>query len=218
MKMTRGFCALAVAAFAVGSASATTVLQFDVNALTATAVPGGGGALPFNLNFTGAVILTNTGDANAALVDIFIDGTSQNYGGALAAVGGFTATINLVLGVVTGGNLSITDVGGDNYAAVITPGSGQVDDPSGQAGPFSITGLTFAGFFSGNAFANVNVTPWNTNEPLSGSFLEFTFGPDANTGIDENADIDVFVVIPLPTPFGMAGVGLLGLAALRRRR
>ena len=208
-------CMIAAAALVgmgtAGAVNADTVLQFDVNSLTAMA------SGPFGTNFTGAVTLMD--DANSTLSDLLIDGTAQNI--ASGQLGSFAGTINIVAGVVTGGSISITDTNGAMYAALIAGGSGTVGTAVGQSGPFTIDGLTFLGGFSnlfgGTIFAGVDVTAWANQGALSGSFLQFKFGPDAQ-GIDDDADIDIFAVVPTPAPIAMGLAGLAGLGLTSRRR
>lgn len=193
-----------------GVANAGSVLQFDVNSFTAVA----SGA--FSTGFTGSVTMTK--DANTNLNDILIDGASQNIAtGQLAA---FTGVINIVSGVVTSGAFSLTDVSGSSYETQIIGGSGVVGTAAGSSGPFTITGLTFNGLFTnlvnGTDFAGVDVSSWDIGG-VSGSFLEFKFGPDAN-GVDTDADADIFAMVPMPSPVLMGVGGLAGVAGLRRRR
>lgn len=208
-------CMIAAAALVglggAGAASADTVLQFDVNSLTATA------SGPFGLGFTGSVTLAK--DGNSTLTDLLIDGSAQNIApGQLAA---FSGVINLAAGGVTGGSFTITDIGGASYTALIANGVGSVGTAVGQTGPFTIDGLTFSGAFSnlaaGNKFAGVDVSAWAAISSINGSFLQFKFGPDQQ-GVDSDADADIFAVVPMPAPAALGFVGLAGLGMIRRRR
>ncbi len=196
---------------AVGAAHAGNELQFDVNSLTASA----NGV--FGTGFTGSVSLVD--DSNSTLTDMLINGTAQGI--AAGQLGSFTGSITIVAGAVTGGSFTITDTSGASYTATIVNGSGTVSNSPGATGPFRIDGLTFNGTFAGLSggtdFAGVDVTTWSSVQPLTGSFLQFKFGPDAQ-GVDTNTDIDIFAVVPLPTPVGLGVAGLVGIAGLRRRR
>jgi hypothetical protein len=200
--------ALALMASA-GVASATQVLQIDVNSLTATAAPG------FGLGYTGSVDLTTNG--NTELAGILINGANQSISGTLDA---FSGTIELVNGNVAGGSFSVSVLESDmmtvnTYSASISGAEGAVNTQAGQG--FSIDGLTFNGTFSSAVFAGVDVSDWFDAQPLPGSFLQFAFNPNAQ-GVDADSDIDIFVAVPLPAGGAMAAAGLVGLAGVRRRR
>jgi hypothetical protein len=204
--------ALFAAAAGSGVASAGT-LQLDLNSLAAQAVDSGGGNT-FGLLHTGSVNLSHTAASN--LADILLDGVASNITpGQLVS---FAGQINLVAGQVTGGNfdLMIFDGSGfETFMASIVGGQGQVNLQAGQG--YSIDGLITSAMFSSDPFAGVVITPWFSNQPLDGSFIEFAFNPNAVTGYDANTNLDIFVVIPSPLAGGMAGIGLMGLAARRRR-
>ncbi len=202
---------IALGAFAItGVAHANTLLQIDLNSLTATASSAG-----FSTSFTGTISLSD--DANSTLNGVKIDGTSQTIGAGFV-LSSLTGSITTVGGAVTGGSFSVSVSDGfttDTYTASIVAGSGSINTQAGQG--FTIDGLTFSGFFSSTSFAGVNVSVWDSNEPLTGSFLNFAFDPGAGT-TDADADLDVFVVVPLPTGAGLGLAGLIGLAGVRRRR
>lgn len=215
MKPLRTLGIIAAAGVFAAAAQANSVLQLDINSLTATA----SGA--FNAtNFTGSVVLSMDGNTN--LADILINGAAQNI--AANQLTNITGQIDITADVVTGGFFTVVANGVETYMATIVAGSGTVGTSAGQSGPFTIDGLTFNGMFSGlvgNMFAGVDVTKW-VGGGLNGSFLEFKFGPSGAGNSDNDADIDIFVtpgvVVPMPAPVGLAGAGLLGLAAIRRRR
>lgn len=205
--------ALVAAAGSGVASAATSELQLDVNALNGQATDGNGNNTGFGgLTHTGSVVLTN--DINSALSAVLIDGTNQGI--TPGQLSSFSGTIDLVLGAVTGGSLSMTLLNGDTFMATIVGGQGQVNTQSGQG--FQIDGLVTSALFGPGPsfFAGVDISPFYNGQPLNGSFLNFTFTPDAN-GNDANTDIDIFVVIPSPLAGGMAGIGLMGLAARRRR-
>lgn len=202
--------AAALALFAGASvASATSVLQIDVNSLTATAVAGS-----FGTGYTGSVQLTT--NANSELAGILIGGASQSISGTLAD---FTGKIDIVAGAVAGGSFTVQVLESDavtlnTYTATIKSGIGQVNTQAGQG--FSIDGLTFDGAFSSSVFAGVDVSRWFDEQPLTGSFIQFAFNPNAQ-GRDNDSDIDIFVTVPLPAGGAMAFAGLAGLMGVRRR-
>src|SRR5258708_2106236 len=115
--------AAAVLAAGTAAATATPVLQFDLNGFGTQAHNASGASSPFGgLTHTGSVAFSiGTGQ----LVGIFIQSTS---GGAFLNAGfsGFTMTnfsgqVNLVAGQVTGGSITVTLNNGDNYTCGITP-------------------------------------------------------------------------------------------------
>ncbi|MGP1311069.1 MAG: hypothetical protein ACTS27_12810, partial [Phycisphaerales bacterium] len=159
---------------------------------------------------TGSIMLS--GGINSALEEILINGAPQGI--ASGQFSSFSGTINLVNGGVTGGSLSLTLQNADTFTASIVGGVGQVNTQAGQG--FSIDGLLTNALFSSASFAGVDITDWFSEQPINGSFLNFAFNPNAS-GADTDTDIDIFVVVPSPVAGGMAGVGLLGLAARRRR-
>ncbi|MCC5787764.1 MAG: PEP-CTERM sorting domain-containing protein [Phycisphaerales bacterium] len=200
------FAGLAVAA---GHASAQSLLQLDVNTLTAQARDAANNNSPFGgTNHTGSVAFS--ANANSSLVDIFIDGSAQNI--AAGQLSSFTGVIDLVNGAVTGGSLSIV-ASGDTFNADIASGIGQVNQAVGFGG-FFIDGLLANATFSGSSFAGADVTPFFDAQPLTGSFVSFQFNPNSN-GRSNMTDIDIWVV---PAPASMALLGLGGLVAARRRR
>lgn len=219
--MDRKFLALSsVIAFGVGGAAqAAQTLQLDLNSLTAQAQDSGGAAVAFGgESHTGSISLGM--DANAMLAGIQLNGTSI---GPVPeddwSLDSLTGSIALDNGEVDGGSFTITVLNSvtsetDTYSAGIVAGSGDVND---VATGFSLDGLTFNGAFSDSTFAGVDVSDWVDNEPLGGSFTHFAFTPDAG-GFDNDANMDVFIPVPLPTPAAMGAAGLLGLGTIRRRR
>lgn len=203
---------VALGACALGSvAHGASTLQIDLNGLTATASSAG-----FSTTFTGTISLAH--DANSTMEGIKINGASQTLGAGFV-LSSLSGSITTVGGAVTGGSFSVSVFDGsvtDTYSASISAFSGSINTQAGQG--FTIDGLTFSGFFSGTSFAGVDVTLWDSNEPLSGSFLNFAFDPGTGTS-DSDADLDVFVVaVPLPTGASLGLAGLIGVGAMRRRR
>lgn len=212
MERTKHMCVGAAAAIAAlagaATAEATQTLQIDVNALTATAGPG------FGTGYSGTVDLTT--NSNSELAGLLINGVGQSFVGTLDA---FSGSIELDNGTVDGGSFTVSVLEADSvtvntYTASIVSGDGQVNTQAGQG--FSIDGLTFQGAFTSNVFAGIDVSDWFNVQPLSGSFIQFAFDPNAQ-GVDPDSDVDIFVTVPLPAGGAMAFAGLAGLASVRRR-
>jgi hypothetical protein len=211
MKTTTFLFAAAAAAGLATAAHADTELQIDVNSLV---VSTSGGSGSFGADFTGSLEMNDGPESN--LAGLLCDGMPLGIDGTLSD---FSGTINLQNGTVSGGSFTIevTESGGgtNSYMAQIASGVGSVEPQAGQG--FQIDGLTFQGMFSSDTFAGADVSPWFGAQPLPGSFLTFQFEPNAN-GVDDETDIDIFVVIPLPAGGAMASAALVGLAGVRRRR
>jgi hypothetical protein len=203
-----------------GSALAVTELQIDVNSLRAQAFFGNGSKGFGGVNHTGSIQLTSGSLSN--LAGILIDGANQPIAAGLLMT--FAGTINLNNGFVTGGSIALSLNNGDTFNTSIAGGAGQVQFQAGQG--FSIDGLLTGAVFggpNGTTFANVGIAPWFADQPLDGSFINFAFGPNV-MGFDGDTDIDIFLPaeedrpeIPAPLAGVMAGVGMLGLGARRRR-
>jgi hypothetical protein len=221
---------LAVAGMGISTASTqASILQFDVNALTAQAYAGSngtGGTSAFGGAYTGIAGQGHTGSlvlstgTSSVLNGILINSVSQTIptGWSLSS---FTATINLVDGVVKGGGLSLSATNGimtDSYSAMIFANSGVVAGGGFPPvnPPFSVSGLTYAGTFSGSTFAGIDVAQWFAySGALPGNFINFEYRPNS-AGFDSTVDIDIFVAIPLPSA-GLMGLAGIGLVAVRRR-
>ncbi len=210
--MSKNTAILAALVAAAGSVASAGVLQLDLNALQAQAQNSAGVNSAFGgVNHTGSILLSSGSLSHIA--DILVNGSAQNI--ASGQLMSFTGQINLVNGGVTGGSFALTLVDNSTFTASILGGQGQVNTQAGQG--FSIDGLITSALFSSNPFAGVDITPWFSAQPLGGSFIEFAFNPNAGTGFDGDTNLDIFVVVPSPLAGGMAGLGLMGLAARRRR-
>jgi len=205
--------ALAAGALFASSAQGVSEIEFDLNAINAEAV--GSGA--FDSSFTGSIDLSG-----GALAGLLVDGVSPS---PLPALGSLTGSILLDNGGVTGGGFQLTLDNGDTYDASIVSGVGGVTGVNIDGDPafdlFEVDGLTFDGFFSDFSgdgdFGGLGLTDLvATRTTLSGAFLQFGFTPDANN-IDDNANMEITVIIPLPMGAGLGLAGLAGLAARRRR-
>lgn len=192
---------------ASGAASAVPLELFiDINTLTATWAGAGGQA--FSLNATGTLTLADNATPST-LAGVRIDGVAQTVTSTLSS---FSGTITLLNGVVTGGSFSTTNADATSYGASVRANSGSVSTQAGQG--FSIDGLTFNGLFGSASYAGVNVSPWFNTQPDNGSFLNFAFNGN-NT--DNNVDVDLYVLVPMPAAAGLGLAGLAGLGIRRRR-
>lgn len=221
MKRQATLIGLALAAMA-GTAQAATEVQLDVNSLTVVASGG-----TFNTSFTGSLALT--GDANSSLTSVLKDGaadpgfTGPYAGTALSFMATFSFTNGDIsgIGISVGVDLNADTVIDDTYTTTVAPGMGNIDTDKGRPGDFIITARTFGGMFSGTTFAGVDVSEFfGMSNP--GNFINFKVNGASLNGAsrsDNDVDIDIFVrPIPLPSGAGMAAVGLIGLASVRRRR
>lgn len=201
--------AILAAAAVLGATSAATAvpleLFIDINTLKATWAGDGGQA--FGLTASGTLTLTT--NTSSTLAGVRIDGVAQTVTSTLS---GFTGTITISGGNVTGGSFSTTNADATNYGASIKPNSGSVSSQASQG--FSIDGLTFNGLFGSASYAGVNVTPWFLSQPDNGSFLNFAYNGNA---VDNNVDVDLYVLVPMPAAAGLGLAGLAGLGIRRRR-
>lgn len=210
--------AVAGSLMAAAAASATPVLQIDVNSFQAQAVNAGGAPTAFGgLTHTGALQFSiGQGHLVGAFIQSMPFGPFLNAGLAGVTLTGFSGQVNLVNGLVTGGNITLEISSGDSYTCLISPGSGAVSTYVG--GGYKIEALTHGGMFSDSMFGNVDITPWYNAQGIAGLFgslLEFNFDPDP-TGA-ASSDMDIFVdVVPLP-PAAYAGLGTLAGAVVLRR-
>lgn len=221
MRLQR-LAALGALGAVAGLAQAQTVLQFDINALSAQAT----GQSAFNQAFTGTVNVFNTAanpdrDGDAEILDVLIDGVAQETGGASASEFSFSLTIDFDGGFITGGSveLSIDQSGSENtYTASLAPSAVRNITNIG-GGNFLLGGLTFDGVFTNpnGTMLGVDISPWGDLQPLPGRFAQIRFSPDRD-GFDEDTDVDLFVLVPTPAAAGMAMLGLGGLGVMRRRR
>lgn len=200
-----GVAGFALALSSVATAG-VTVFQADLNTLSASS--GG----PFGgLTHTGTVTLTT--NASSALAGITLNSVPQAFTGVLQSMSG---SIQLLNGAVQGGSFNVLLTDGSSMQATIDAlGGGQVNMQAGQG--FRIDGLnssvSFSNLVGGTHFGGVNVGQFGPG-PWDGSFLAFAFNPDA-AGFDGNTDVDLYANIPAP---GAAALGLMGLAAMGRRR
>jgi len=226
--MVRPVLSILAALFIADASRASSELQFDINSITTT-ITSNADNVAFHEGFTGNLRLGHDDDSffsriliDGARMSGFDNDVSDGSGWVLSH---FSAKVNLLEGEVLGGFLYIEveringgiETGEINtYEADVTAGDGDINRQAGQG--FSIDGLTVNGMFSDATFAGVDVSSWFEGQPLFGSFINFSFDPgDDLLGADENSNIDIFIVVPLPAG-GVMGLAGLGILAIRRRR
>ncbi len=198
-----------------GLAMGQDLLQIDIDALSAQA------SGPFSDTFTGDLLvfgsLANPDiDGDASILDVIIDGNSQNTGGAATDEFSFEMSIFFDGGNVVSGELFVShDANGseNTYSTALVPTDESAILDAGTF--FIISALTTSGNWtdSNGTFLGVNVAPWGQN--VDGFFAQINFQPDSNF-TDTDTDVDVFMFVPAPgTALGLVvGLGLMG----RRRR
>lgn len=79
-----------------------------------------------------------------------------------------------------------------------------------------MTGLISNLLFSSTTYAGVDVTAFESQQPLTGTY-DFVFHPDPTSG--EDPDIDAFTITAnVPEPSSVMALGGLGVLLLGRRR
>lgn len=222
MAVNRFACGVGVAGVAAWAltglasvAGAQQLLQFDINGLTAER------DAPFGEDYTGRLHIFNTvilpdPDLDTEIVEVLIDGTSQNTGGASAGEFSFDIVADFVGGSVTGGTFEfrLNATGSENtYSSLLLA----ADGPS----ILHIGGGTFilgAEFGGGDRWTNpdgtalgVDISPWGSAD---GFYTQIDLSFDGMT--DPDTDVDVFFVVPTPGSLGVLAMG--GWLASRRRR
>jgi hypothetical protein len=228
--MKRSVIATAGVLVAAAAATATPVLQFDVDGFGIQARNSAGVNTQITLGnystFNGSINFTGlpTGNMVGMFIQSVASGPFAPAAGFVAGTPTLTGQIVLSGGAIAAGSSMTLLMGLNSYTCNITPGSGALATTVTPGG-FKIEGLTrngaFSGLGAGNTYAGVNVTPWFSTQGfpggLPGSFLEFNFQQNGTGG--GSSDIDLFVdVAPLPSA-AWAGLGMLGgMLVVRRLR
>jgi hypothetical protein len=223
--MATMFCASAAV-----QADTFTELHMDINSVTITAFNPTTGKAGFGgLGWSGELQFSTNSNT---VMGMDIDGiTGIGYNGSITSMSG---DLTLAGGFLSGGavTIDVKDASGntDAYSYDIIANTGLVTRPLSPllftALGYSLEGATDNGAFTNADYAGVNVQTWKQDEPLFGDFFQFHYRPNAVTGVDNNADIDLFVIADettsgappsTPLPGSLAGglVGLAGLAGIR---
>lgn len=133
----------------------------------------------------------------------------------------FTGELTFSGGLLVGGFVSMTldNAEEHQYTTWIKPGTGSLTASNNMG--YSVDGLTLNGAFSSAAWGDLDVTPWYDAQgggALPGAFFQFRFWPNPQAA--GNADIETYVMVPLPAAgwAGFAMLGGVGVSHLRRRR
>ncbi|MEX1017694.1 MAG: hypothetical protein WDZ31_13210 [Phycisphaeraceae bacterium] len=200
------------------AAQAESVLDIDINTITATYNDADLGPSPFSTNATGTIEFTK--NSNSILAGMEIDHGSVGIPSSLLK--DITGELNLINGVVQSGFINIeawndgTETTYGTYNADLSAASQAVD--SGSSLDFFVFANSTGGFLD-DTFAGVDVSTWQGTD-YPGSIVTFRFRPNSQ-GVDNSTDTDVTVVVPTPAAAlaGLPMLGVLGLAyAIRRRR
>jgi hypothetical protein len=209
------YCAaMTMASSTCGALAATSTIQLDLQSLRARSFDLNGMPSPFGgPNHDGSIIFSS-GSASA-LDDVLLNGIPQTIAqGQLSLMNG---TIDLLSGNILGGFVHVGLANGNEFFTQITPGVGGVIAAPGQG--YSINGLYFDAMFSTNSFGGVDITPFFSAQPLTGSFLSFVFNPILmfnGEGFDGTADLSI-TLVPSGSAAAALGIGLVGVATRRRR-
>lgn len=215
-----GVAAIAISASA---ASAQLTLAIDVQGIDYQFRDASGAAAFGGLAHTGTLEWTGSA-AITADTRIGSDGRFGSLAPAVQTVPlkAFAGELTFASGILTGGSFSMTldNLEEHSYSASMKPGTGSLG-VSNQLG-YTIDGLTMDGAFSDTAWGDIDVAPWHEAQAgagaLPGAIFQFRFWP--NQAAAGTADVEVFVMVPLP-PAAWAGLamlgGLAGVSHIRRR-
>jgi len=177
-----------------------TISAFDSTGTTPTAFTGTGftGQLQFGVNSNSVISTDINDDPN--------DGFTGN-------ITGFTGSLSLAAGALTGGSVTVTVQNGaatDTYSYNVLADTGSLarsPDASvfNQLG-YGLAGDTNNGVFANNNFGGIDVSPWVANEPLTGNFFQFHYRPNG-LGTDQGGDVELYVDT-IPGAKGAPAVGL----------
>lgn len=200
-------------------ASAQLTLALDINGFQYAFVDSAGSARFDGARHTG-VMEWSAASANARVVEARMGDSGPfgllhevELGARLVSLEG---TVELHEGRVEGGSFIIKIDSGDSYAAEFSRGG----LTALSSGGYVLDGLTFAGAFSDDDFGDIDVRAFSAMD-LPGLAVVLRMDPMRSGDGTGNADLEVFVMVPLP-PAAAAGLvtltGMIGFTWLRRRR
>lgn len=217
--------AVAATSLAAASASAQLTLAFDINNFDYQFRDSSGAAGFGGADHNGTVEWSYRAEPPTVLADARI-GEEGRFGqldpiDVGVPLRNFTGSLDFASGDVTAGSFTVTLENGDTYTTEIDGASGSLRELT--VGGWTLDGLTADGAFSDEQFGDIDVSEFfaiqGSPGMLPGSVFMFRFEPDA--GASGTADMEVFVLVPLPPSayMGMATlVGVMGISYLRRRR
>jgi hypothetical protein len=188
----------------LAQADTVSILGFNI---ASTSIQGKTAAGPgfTGIHDTGDLLISATGSTS---VDIDVDGKKKaTLTDNAPATPSFdlTGKIHLSNGNISGGLITLiaNEVSGtETYQFNVAPGSGSLHKIP-FINSYLLAGLTYNGLFNNSSFGGVDVSFWQDQQPVLGSFLQFNYNPDSR-GYDQSANLDVAVfgeqVSTLATP------------------
>jgi len=206
---------VAVALLGVASAAqAGSVLTIDLNNFTVNA-SGAPGIRTLNLS----------DNANTVIANIAVDGVSAAGSQPITDFTGQmfvdTSIAQNVSGAIAG-NFILTDQFLKTYSVAVLSGSYAYTGTGGDQ--VTISALTAGGLFSSSTFGGVNVSSWQSVQPVNGTIFQFAMSRavfDAlGGGVDTDVDAEITAVVPLPATanMGIALIACVGGAGIWQRR
>ncbi len=225
LTLKSGLCLAAAAMFAIGStakAGQVDVLLLDINTLDVAT-----STTPFGLGYTGDVTLSLGSATTLPALSTFNNGiaTTHTIAGSLQDV---VAKVSFTSGLVTGGALKVIYDNGDatttTFTADLIPhaasGIGSIASQSSALGTFTFSADINNGQFDNATFGGYDLSPWIANQGAAQGLFGnvITFAINTRSG---SADVDIAVLVPMPSSALMGAAALAGLGlvrTIRRRR
>lgn len=202
-----------------------------ITALFCAAISASAGAITTNSGFLGTYTGPQNGDLNVASAQVFFDGTNFDFTSTMTAAVGTTTGVDYIWGVDRGLLADEANFGafapGVLFDAVVIlsdtggVGSGFVDDIANGSIITALTSVTI----SGDTISAVVPGSLLASTVLTGSQYQVNLWPSLGipgplSDIAEFApsvNADAGVTTPEPATMGLLALGLIGLAARRKR-